>query len=502
MAVLYSFIIDIFLMIVIFGAILFLYIKYKFTYWQRRGVRTLPSHWFFGNMKDIIKFQKSPAFVIGDLHQKGSEDDDVLGIYIFHKPFLLLRSPELIKQILIKDFNYFPDRYFTAQSFKDQIGSSNLFTIHNPEWKYLRTKLTPVFSTGKVKKAFNFINETAEAMNKYLEEQFLNGTKTKTIVIKDIATKYTTDIISSIAFGVQVNSFDPAQVQFFEKAEKVSEVTPWRAFQFFLMFFFPRLALYVGGQMLGTSTNYFRKVFWDSMDSREMSNVKRGDLIDSLLDLKNQKQGDEFKFDGDALVSQSAIFFIAGRESSIVTICFTLYELAKYPEIQKKARAEIHEKLKEHGMNYEGVLSMKYLYQVMSETLRLYPPAPLLDRVAVTDYKIPGTNIVIEKGTPVYIALTGLHRDSRFHPDPLCFNPDRFSDENKENVTQCTYMPFGDGPRVCIGTRLGLLQSAVALIAILKDYEVSLDPTFKGDVDIRKVFLSPVDGFRVNLTKL
>ncbi|OAD60788.1 Cytochrome P450 6k1 [Eufriesea mexicana] len=461
MAVLYSFIIDIFLMIVIFGAILFLYIKYKFTYWQRRGVRTLPSHWFFGNMKDIIKFQKSPAFVIGDLHQKGSEDDDVLGIYIFHKPFLLLRSPELIKQILIKDFNYFPDRYFTAQSFKDQIGSSNLFTIHNPEWKYLRTKLTPVFSTGKVKKAFNFINETAEAMNKYLEEQFLNGTKTKTIVIKDIATKYTTDIISSIAFGVQVNSFDPAQVQFFEKAEKVSEVTPWRAFQFFLMFFFPRLALYVGGQMLGTSTNYFRKVFWDSMDSREMSNVKRGDLIDSLLDLKNQKQGDEFKFDGDALVSQSAIFFIAGRESSIVTICFTLYELAKYPEIQKKARAEIHEKLKEHGMNYEGVLS---------------------------------TNIVIEKGTPVYIALTGLHRDSRFHPDPLCFNPDRFSDENKENVTQCTYMPFG--------TRLGLLQSAVALIAILKDYEVSLDPTFKGDVDIRKVFLSPVDGFRVNLTKL
>lgn len=138
MAVLYSFIIDIFLMIVLLGIIVFLYIKYKFTYWQRRGVRTLPGHWLFGNMKDIIKFQKSPAFIIGDLHQKASEDDDVLGIYIFCKPFLLLRSPELIKQILIKDFNYFPDRYFTAQSFQDKIGSSNLFTIPNPEWRYLR----------------------------------------------------------------------------------------------------------------------------------------------------------------------------------------------------------------------------------------------------------------------------------------------------------------------------------------------------------------------------
>lgn len=82
---------------------------------------------------------------------------------------------------------------------------------------FIRTKITPVFSTGKLKKLFYLITETADAMNKYLEEQFLNGTKTKTIVIKDVATKYTTDIISSVAFGVQVNSFDSAQVQFFEK---------------------------------------------------------------------------------------------------------------------------------------------------------------------------------------------------------------------------------------------------------------------------------------------
>lgn len=94
------------------------------------------------------------------------------------------------------------------------------------------------------------------------------------------------------------------------------------------------------------------------------------------------------EFEGDALVSQSAIFFVAGRESSVSTICFTLYELAKYPEIQKRTREEINEKLNEHGLTYDGVQSMKYLHQVLSETLRLYPPAPLIDRVSIENYKV------------------------------------------------------------------------------------------------------------------
>lgn len=98
--------------------------------------------------------------MIGDLHNEASDNDDVLGIYIFHKPFLLLRNAELIKQILIKDFDYFPDRYFTAQSIRDKIGSSNLFTMHNPEWRQTRflifKKFIKIMFTSMVKE---FIDE-------------------------------------------------------------------------------------------------------------------------------------------------------------------------------------------------------------------------------------------------------------------------------------------------------------------------------------------------------
>lgn len=494
--------VDLVFTVITLGTLLFLFLKYKRTYWQRKGVPTLPSHWLFGNVKDIIQWKKSPALVIGELHQKASNNDDILGIYILHKPFLLLRNAELIKQILIKDFNYFPDRYFTAKSFYDKIGSSNLFTIHNPEWRYLRNKISPVFSSGKMKKIFNLIVETTDSMNTYLEQQFANDVKMKSIQIKDIALRYTTDVISSVAFGIQVNSFDPKTMQFFEKAQKGLQLTVFRMIQVGLMFFFPKFAQLIAGKMLGSSTDYFRKVFWDSMDTRKMTKAKRGDLIDSLIDLKNEKQENDFKFEGDVLVSQAGIFFIAGRESSVTTICFTLYELAKQPEIQKRAREEIHEKLKEHGITYDAFQNMKYLNQIISETLRLYPPAPLIDRVCVEDYKIPRTKIVIEKGTPVYVALTGLHTDPKYFPDPLRYDPDRFSDENKENIKQCTYMPFGDGPRVCVAQRLGLLQTGMGLVSILKNYEVSLDPTYKGGVDVSNIFLTVPDGFRLNLTKL
>nr|XP_033184375.1 cytochrome P450 6k1-like isoform X1 [Bombus vancouverensis nearcticus] len=500
MAILNSCFLNIFLTIATLVTFLLLYVKYRRTYWQRRGVPTLPAHWFFGNVKDVMQFKKSPSIVIGDLHSEASDNDDVLGIYIFHKPFLLLRNAELIKQILIKDFDYFPDRYFTAQSIRDKIGSSNLFTMHNPEWRQMRTKISPVFSSGKMKKLFHLIGETAGSMIKYLEQQFSHDAKTKTIFVRDIALRYTTDIISSVAFGIKVNSFDPETVQFFEKAQEGTRITFLRAIQFSVMFFFPQFSKWIAGQMLGSSTNYFRKIFWNSMDTRNMTKAKRGDLIDSLIDLKNKN---DLKLEGDELVSQAAIFFVAGRESSVTTICLTLYELAKHPEIQKRTREEIHEKLKEHGMTYEAFQSMKYLNQVISETLRIYPPAPLIDRICVKDYKIPGTETVIEKGTPVYVALTGLHRDPRYFSNPQHFDPDRFSDENKDNIKQCTYMPFGDGPRVCVGVRLGLLQSSMALIAILKDYEISLDPTCNKDgIDVRNVFLTVTEDFRLNFTKL
>lgn len=94
---------------------------------------------------------------------------------------------------------------------------------------------------------------------------------------------------------------------------------------------------------------------------------------------------------------------------------------------------------------------LQYLDMVVSETLRMYPILPILDRKTMNDYKIPGTNLIIEKGIPVFIPLLGLHYDQKYFPKPQLFDPDRFSEENRNSRTNYVYMPFGEGPRNCIG---------------------------------------------------
>jgi cytochrome P450 family 6 len=91
------------------------------------------------------------------------------------------------------------------------------------------------------------------------------------------------------------------------------------------------------------------------------------------------------------------------------------------------------------------------IFSLPTETLRKYPPMPLVDRVANTDFVIPGTNITIEKGTSVYVPLLGIQMDPEVFPDPEHFDPERFNEENRITRHPCMYLPFGDGPKNCIG---------------------------------------------------
>jgi len=88
---------------------------------------------------------------------------------------------------------------------------------------------------------------------------------------------------------------------------------------------------------------------------------------------------------------------------------------------------------------------------VVSEAMRMYPSVPFLDRVTMEAYKVPNSDLVLEKGTPIHISLLGIHYDPKYFPDPHKFDPERFTEENKRNRPSCLYLPFGDGPRICIG---------------------------------------------------
>ncbi|XP_057321580.1 cytochrome P450 6k1-like [Microplitis mediator] len=477
--------------------IFYLYCRYRINYWKRRGVEQLPNtDIIFGNFKNGILFRTAPGWHLGEIYRNAPQDAPYVGFYIFHKPCFLLRDPEIIKQILIRDFDNFCDRHFAGPQQKDSIGMKNLFGLKNPAWKYLRSKITPTLTRGKLKLMFPLMMETGQPMIDYVKEQTFNDNGVKVIDAQDINYKYTADLIANVALGTKTDSFkypdsdfSKSLMEFFHGFKRMVALVT--------VFFMPELVELIGSPILFDST-FVRKVFWSAVESRERSGNKRGDYIDSLIQLKNGEQNNIYKFDGENLLFQSGTFF-SGFESSSTTSAFTLMELAKNKDYQDRAREDIKRAIDKHGWTFEAFNEMKYLDQCIAEGVRLHPSVSTIDRYTREDYKIPETNIIIEKGTPIYISLYGLHGDEKFFDEPDVFNPERFNDDKKISDA---YIPFGAGPRMCVGMRVGQLHVKVVLSMILSEYEVYQKPEETNKLDSRSTFTAAADGINIEFRKL
>jgi cytochrome P450 family 6 len=142
-------------------------------------------------------------------------------------------------------------------------------------------------------------------------------------------------------------------------------------------------------------------------------------------------------------------------------MCFTIYELALNPEIQDRLREEIANGVADNDgeLTYELLSEFKYLDMVINESLRKFPPAFFLTRVCRKDFKIPGTEMVIPKDTDINVNIYSIHRDPEYYPEPEKFDPERFTAENIKTRPACTFIPFGLGPRRCIGKFLKLIKT-------------------------------------------
>lgn len=217
----------------------------------------------------------------------------------------------------------------------------------------------------------------------------------------------------------------------------------------------------------------------------------------------------------EEIAAQVFIFYIAGGETSSSNVSYTLYELTQNDKLMKKAQEDIKSTLAKHNgeLSYEAIMDMKFIDLCVKETIRKYP-FPMLNRECTKDYLVPGTNFTIQKGTAIIISLLGIHRDEQFFPNPEKYDPERFSDERKD-YNEDMYMPFGAGPRNCIGEilktestflelfqlkfcftafRMGLLVSKVAIVKLLLNYKFEAYSKRELEFDFGSVALLPKPG--------
>lgn len=187
-----------------------------------------------------------------------------------------------------------------------------------------------------------------------------------------------------------------------------------------------------------TAGDFFLNAFIQTITYREKNQVNRNDYVSLLLRLKDVYTKTE-------LAAEAFIAFFGGLETSSTAMTFILYELAIHSEIQQKLREEVTSGINGNDgkLTYELLFSFKYLDMVINEGLRKYPPIATPLRKSTKDYQIPGTDLLIFKGTVILINTYSFQHDEEYFPEPEKFDPERFSDENVRNIKPFTNIPFG-----------------------------------------------------------
>nr|AZR39432.1 cytochrome P450 [Agasicles hygrophila] len=290
--------------------------------------------------------------------------------------------------------------------------------------------------------------------------------------------KFTTDVIVSCAFGLEGNSFKSDNHIFRDIGKQQTEENSfWWRIKVTIMNYHPDLAIKLGLEHIKKEVKqFFTDTVAKTVNYRKTNNVTRPDFLQLCINMMDNTKDSDDPFTFQTLVSEVHLFFVAGYDTSSAAITFALYLLAQNPDVQERLRAEIQAAMRnnDNKISYESLQEMKYLQQVIDETLRIYPSVPILQRRCVRKYYLEDK--LIEKGIHVVIPTISIHRDPEYYPDPLKFDPERFSPENKTNISSSTYLPFGSGPRNCIGLRFGLLQTKIAITQILSRYRISISP--------------------------
>ncbi|XP_055689323.1 cytochrome P450 6g1-like [Lutzomyia longipalpis] len=445
------------------------------SYWEKHGVSYISGPPLIGALKEAMLFRQSFAELFSDLYGK-FKNDPITGVYFFHKPSLIVRDPELIKRILVKDFQHFVDRGISSDPIYDKIGRDGLFVAKGTQWKNIRNKVSPVFTTGKLKNFFVLMENVSRVLEQKLSSE-IGQQESMEYEMKELATEFTVDTIATCAFGVDANCLINRNAEFNKIVRRSTNFTWRRAIEFTGCFLLPELATIFRFTVLSKEMNEFlRSTINYVLEERLKSHTKRNDLIDMLIEMRNGQ------FHRDTLIAQAGSFLFAGSETSSSAISFALYELARHPEIQEKLRVEIHAYASKYGgsVQYETFGEMEYLHSVVQEIVRLYPPLPFLDRMCYPSngeesYSLePYHEFSIPKGMPIYIPIFSIHRDAKYFENPNDFIPERFTTENPDKVDQNSYLAFGTGPRNCIGLRFAYIQVKLALYTIIRDYRIEV----------------------------
>ncbi|XP_071449045.1 cytochrome P450 6j1-like [Hetaerina americana] len=486
---------------------------YRFSFaslvhWKRNGIPHVPAWPFFGSISDAALVRKPIGEVYADIYNR-EKGKRYVGFYKFTQPAILLRDPKLVKKVIVTDFDYFPSNEVQGDEHLDPMFGRHLFALSGVRWSRLRDCLVHGFTDEKLREIFALLPEVCDILRDHVDQKTRERDGTWEVELRELCTNFTTSTLSTCALGIPCDAINHPETELRSMVRLLLEPTPKKVLSQLIFLQIPWLAKLLRIPFVPREvTEYFRETVCEEVKRREQENVKRNDYMQMLIRLwnegrlrldqtedqqgnQNMDKGKRSEVDGkrqaldlknnqhelDDITAVALAFVSDGTVTTASLLSFAFFELAHYPDVQSTLRKEVIEVLEHHEgiVTFAALQKMTYLDMVLLEVLRLYPPAPFMTRSCAKSYQLPNPidensedgGLMLDKGIPVVVPVYGIQRDNDYFPDAEEFNPNRFSKEAIKERRHFTYYPYGEGPRICIGVRFGLLQAKAAIARLL-----------------------------------
>ncbi len=397
----------------------------------------------------------------------------------------MVMDPTALRTVLNEKLDIYPKSDVTKRILRPAIGES-LFIVEGAEWRWQRRTASPVFQVRNIDNLAPIMSQAAS--------DCVDRLAALDVPVADIyaeTVRMTLEVISDVTFSdgdaIDRHMVGEAIAQYIDKVAKVSFLDMIGAPSWI-----PRMSRMMGPSSLGR----LQGVANSAIRNRENS-PKEGvpDLLDLLMQGKDTETGR--KMTHGELRDNVLAFITAGHETTALSLAWAMYLCAFDQDVQNRARAEAQAALNGEIATADHIADLGYTRQIIQEALRLYPPAAFISRNALETHELCGREV--RKGDIVMIPIYALHRNALLWDNPDHFDPDRFAPDAKYD--RYAYIPFGNGPRICIGMEFALRESQIILATLLSRFKFELTDRPPPQPELL-LTLRPKGGIHLKITKL
>ncbi|XP_067635174.1 probable cytochrome P450 309a2 [Eurosta solidaginis] len=454
--------------------LLYKYLTWHYDVFNKLGIAGPQPRLLVGNFpaKEHIVYE------LDKIYNQYKRNHQVIGVFVSRYPQFLILDPKLAHDVLVTNFRSFKDNFMKEWIYdkkQDKIAAINPVFNTGEDWKNKRSDIMSGLTQNKLSLAYPIWKNCGQKLNDLIKEQTSEGRAI--LETKNLISRFTANVLGEFLWGIETNTLTNLNEpnSYLKTAEKISHQLFVAVKSYFTVLPFPWFRRFTNHRIFTDEVEkFFSQLTKDSyaMREKDAKNKNRVDYLNYIRQLEEKKN-----LSHNEIIGYLATVFVDGFDTAAAVAYHTLFYLTHHPDCQDKLRAEILSNLEADGsINYQNLSGLIYLEQCVKETLRIISPLSFSWRLCTEPIELEldnGRRLPIQKGQVVAIPAFSYVHDADYFPEPWEYKPERFNNADYAELSKRgIFMPFGDGPRICLGRHLAYLQVKTSVAEIIKSYRL------------------------------